>query len=102
MLETLAVFVGLCITLYLLFWSLDVITGRLQPRRDNRLTAVDLVSGIVQSPISTGGYHTLIDSCVIEAGLCPETAEAIGSLGEGIQGALEVAGESLGNVIGGL
>jgi hypothetical protein len=101
MIETLAVFAGLCIALYLCFSLLDAITGRLQPLQDSRLTAADLVSGVVQSPISTGGYHTPIDSCVMEAGLCPETAKAIGSLGEGIQSALEVAGESLGNAIGG-
>jgi hypothetical protein len=101
MLETLAVFVGLCITLYLLFWSLDAITGRLQPRRDNRSTAVDLVSAVAQSPISIGEYHAPIAGCVIEAGLCAETGEVMGIVGEGIQGVLEVVGESLGNAIGG-
>jgi hypothetical protein len=102
MLETLAVFVGLCITLYLLFWSLDAITGRLQSRRDNRSIAVDLVDAVGESPISIGEYHAPVAGCVIEAGLCPETAETIGAFGEGIQGALEVAGESLSNAISGL
>jgi hypothetical protein len=102
MIETLAMFVGLCITLYLLFWSLDAITGRLKPRRDNRSIAVDLVDAVGESPISIGEYHAPVAGCVVEAGLCSETAEAIGAVGEGIQGVLEVAGESLGHVIGGL
>jgi hypothetical protein len=101
MIETLAVFMGLCVTLYLCFWLFETITGRLKPYQDDRSAALDLASAVSEGLMMGGEYHSPM-ACGIEAGLCPETAEAIVAAGEGIQAILEVAGEGLGQVIGGL
>jgi hypothetical protein len=102
MIETLTVFVGMCVTLYVCFWFFDTITGRSKPRREDRSIAIDLADAVAQGSLSVCEYNTPITGCGLEAGLCPETAEAIGAVGEGIQGVLEVAGEGLSHVISGL
>jgi hypothetical protein len=102
MIETLAVFVGMCVTLYLCFWLFETITGRWQRRRDARSVAVDLGEAVAQGSLSVWEYNTPMTGCGVEAGLCPETAEVIGAVGEGVQGVFEAAGEGLSHVISGL
>ena len=108
MVEKSAVFAGMCIILYLCFWLFETVTGSSEKLQEDRATAlestaVDLVSAVANAGLSNvGEYQAPIIGCQVEAILCPETAEAIGALSEGLQGVLEVAGEGLGNIIGGL
>jgi hypothetical protein len=101
MIETLTVLVGMCVTLYLCFWLFETITGRWQRRQDARSISVDLGEAVANAPLLVSECNTPIIDCSLEAGLCAETAEAIGAVGEGIQCVFEAAGEGLSQAISG-
>jgi hypothetical protein len=107
MVEKLAIFVGMCVILYSCFWLFETVTGRSKKLQEDRSAldsiGADLADAVANAPLGNiGEYQAPIIACQVEAILCPETAEAVGALGEGLQGVLEVAGEGLGNIIGGL